>query len=166
MSESLFENPSHSRSSRDNEAPLSRFSRPASGKSQSLFTSAATFQTGSEMKKHNKRLAGTAKQAGVIKPVEYAIFMDQANRIHEEVGRKVRRTIHELGGTMPENLPVAENIKKVESRAEKSAAQPAGGQGRMKMPKQDKELAGVRAQMAGYVRDVSAVLPCKKGVNP
>lgn len=27
--------------------------------------------------------------------------------------------IHELGGTMPENLPVAENIKKVESREKK-----------------------------------------------
>ena len=33
--------------------------------------------------------------------------------------RKVRKTIHELGGTMPENLPVAENIKKVESREKK-----------------------------------------------
>lgn len=44
---------------------------------------------------------------------------DQANRIHGEVGRKVRKTIHELGGTMPENLPVAENIKKVASREKK-----------------------------------------------
>ena len=42
-----------------------------------------------------------------------------ANRIHHEVGRKVRMTIHELGGTMPENLPVAESIKKVESREKK-----------------------------------------------
>ena len=32
---------------------------------------------------------------------------DHANRIHNDVGRKVRKTIHELGGTMPENLPVA-----------------------------------------------------------
>ncbi len=119
-----------------------------------------------EMKRHNKHLAGAAKQAGVVRPVEYAIFMDhgyrglygglsmrdvherkrlkskeqlldhmgstelaanlfratqteeklrrenvrnkeQAGRIHENVGRTVRRTIHELGGTMPENLPVA-----------------------------------------------------------
>ncbi len=44
---------------------------------------------------------------------------DHANRIHNEVGRKIRRTIHELGGTMPENLPVAENIKKVVSRKKK-----------------------------------------------
>ncbi len=42
-----------------------------------------------------------------------------ANRIHNEAGRKVRQTIHELGGTMPENLPVAESIKKVASREKK-----------------------------------------------
>lgn len=131
-----------------------------------------------EMKKHNKNLAGAAKQAGVLQPLDYAIFMDhgyrglygglsvrdvhqrkrlkpkeslldrmgstelaanlfratqtadklrrenvrnkdRANLIHEAVGRTVRRTIHELGGTMPENLPVAENIKKVESREKK-----------------------------------------------
>ena len=131
-----------------------------------------------EMKKHNKNLAGVAKQAGVVQPVDYAIFMDHgyrglygglgmrdiharkrlkakeqvldhmgstelaanlfratqteeklrrenvrnkdhAGRIHNEVGRKVRKTIHELGGTMPENLPIAESIKKVESREKK-----------------------------------------------
>jgi DNA-damage-inducible protein D len=131
-----------------------------------------------EMKKHNKNLAGVARQAGVVQPLDYAIFMDHgyrglyggltakgvharkrlkpkeplldymgstelaanlfratqteeklrrenvrnkehANRIHEAVGRTVRRTIHELGGTMPENLPLAENIKKVESREKK-----------------------------------------------
>ena len=44
---------------------------------------------------------------------------DHADRIHNEVGRKVRRTIHELGGTMPESLPIAESIKKVESREKK-----------------------------------------------
>lgn len=131
-----------------------------------------------EMKTHNNRLAGAAKQAGVVKPVEYAIFMDHgyrglygglgakdihrrkgltknqgildhmgstelaanlfratqteeklrregitgkeaANRIHNEVGKKVRQTIRELGGTMPENLPVAEDLKKVASREKK-----------------------------------------------
>jgi len=44
---------------------------------------------------------------------------NRANEIHKDVGRKVRQTIRELGGTMPENLPVAENIKKVESREKK-----------------------------------------------
>jgi DNA-damage-inducible protein D len=32
---------------------------------------------------------------------------------------QVRKIIHELGGTMPENLPVAESIKKVASREKK-----------------------------------------------
>lgn len=131
-----------------------------------------------EMKTHNNRLAGAAKQAGVVKPLEYAIFMDHgykglygglgakdihrrkglpknqgildhmgstelaanlfratqtedklrregvtgkdaANRVHNEVGKKVRQTIRELGGTMPENLPVAEDLKKVASREKK-----------------------------------------------
>jgi len=31
---------------------------------------------------------------------------NQANQTHFEVGRKVRQTIAELGGAMPENLPV------------------------------------------------------------
>jgi DNA-damage-inducible protein D len=45
---------------------------------------------------------------------------DKANAAHYEVGRKVRQTIRELGGTMPENLPNAESIKKVESRAKRN----------------------------------------------
>ena len=148
-----------------------------------------------EMKKHNKYLAGAAKQAGVIRPLEYAIFMDHgyrglygglgmreiherkrlkrkehildhmgslelaanlfrttqaedklrrenvrskevANRIHGEVGRKVRRTIHELGGTMPENLPVADNIRKVESREKKRLK--AGHKKALPPPPEDK----------------------------
>ena len=32
----------------------------------------------------------------------------QANQTHKEVGKKVRQTIRELGGTMPENLPTPE----------------------------------------------------------
>ena len=32
----------------------------------------------------------------------------EANRTHFEVGKKVRKTIEELGGTMPEDLPAAE----------------------------------------------------------
>ena len=36
-----------------------------------------------------------------------------ANQTHLEVGKKVRQTIKELGGTMPENLPSADSIKKI-----------------------------------------------------
>jgi len=39
---------------------------------------------------------------------------EQANETHYEIGKKVRKTIEEIGGTMPENLPVAESIKKLE----------------------------------------------------
>lgn len=44
---------------------------------------------------------------------------DAANKVHYDVGRKVRKTIEELGGTMPEELPVAEGIRIVESRKRK-----------------------------------------------
>jgi DNA-damage-inducible protein D len=46
----------------------------------------------------------------------------QANETHYEVGKKVRQTIGELGGTMPENLPVAESIKKLEAKEKKKLA--------------------------------------------
>lgn len=39
-------------------------------------------------------------------------------------GAKVRKTIQELGGTMPENLPSAESIKKLESKRRWSRGQP------------------------------------------
>ena len=42
-----------------------------------------------------------------------------ANRTHHEVGAKVRQTIKEIGGTMPEDLPVAESIKKIETKQRK-----------------------------------------------
>jgi DNA-damage-inducible protein D len=131
-----------------------------------------------EMKLHNVKLAGAAKEAGVVEPVDYAIFQNhgymglyggldmhhihrrkglkksqqildhmnstelaanlfratqteeklrrenikgraRANQTHREVGAKVRQTIKELGGTMPENLPVAESIKKLENKKRK-----------------------------------------------
>ena len=131
-----------------------------------------------EMKEHNKLLSFTAKEAGVIEPIDYAIFQDhgykglygglgskdihkrkglkkgqqildhmgseelaanlfratqtegklrrenikgkeRANQTHFEVGQKVRKTIQELGGEMPENLPTSESIKKIERKVKK-----------------------------------------------
>ncbi len=136
-----------------------------------------------EMKKHNIQLADAAKDAGVIEPVDYAIFQNhgykglyggldakgihvrkglkksqqildhmgstelaanlfratqteeklikdkirgkqKANLTHYEIGKKVRKTIEEIGGTMPENLPVAESIKKVEKANEPKTLKP------------------------------------------
>jgi DNA-damage-inducible protein D len=136
-----------------------------------------------EMYEHNKKLAAAAKDAGVIEPVDYAVFQNhgykglyggldakgihqrkrlkksqnildhmgstelaanlfratqteeklkrdqikskhKANQTHFEVGRKVRKTIEEIGGTMPENLPVADNIKKLEKAIEPKPLKP------------------------------------------
>ena len=44
---------------------------------------------------------------------------DAANLTHYKVGAKVRQTIRELGGTMPEELPAADSIKKIESKNRK-----------------------------------------------
>lgn len=138
-----------------------------------------------EMKLHNVKLAGAAKDAGVIEPMDYAIFQNHgyqglygglgqkeihakkglkksqqildhmgstelaanlfratqteeklrregikgkaaANKTHKEVGAKVRQTIKELGGTMPEVLPAEESIKAVERRVKKQQQLDAG----------------------------------------
>ena len=45
---------------------------------------------------------------------------DAANRTHYEVGAKVRQTIAELGGTMPEDLPTPEkSVKQLAREQEK-----------------------------------------------
>ena len=140
-----------------------------------------------EMKLHNVKLAGAARDAGVIEPVDYAIFQNhgymglyggldahdihrrkglkksqqildhmgstelaanlfratqteeklrrenikgkaRANQTHRDVGAKVRQTIKELGGTMPENLPTAESIKRLQTRKQtKLKKEKAGG---------------------------------------
>ena len=132
-----------------------------------------------EMVKHNKSLADAANQAGVVEPMDYAIFQNcgykglyggmdmkaihqhkglkksqkildhmgstelaanlfratqteeklrreniqgklNANKTHYDVGAKVRKTIEELGGTMPENLPTpSKSIKQIEKEIEK-----------------------------------------------
>lgn len=136
-----------------------------------------------EMASHNKQLADAARTAGVIDPVDYAIFQNfgykglyggldakgihakkglkksenildhmgstelaanlfratqaeeklkrekivgkqKANQAHFEVGKKVRQTIQELGGTMPEHLPKADSIKKIEKKAEPKELKP------------------------------------------
>lgn len=42
----------------------------------------------------------------------------QANTTHFDIGEKVRKTIEDIGGTMPEDLPVADSIKKLEKEKE------------------------------------------------
>ncbi len=132
-----------------------------------------------EMIAHNKSLAEAAQMAGVVEPLDYAIFQNKgyqglygglnmrdihirkglkksqkildhmgstelaanlfratqtdeklrrdhivgkeaANQTHYDVGKKVRQTIKELGGTMPENLPTpTKSIKQIEKEQNK-----------------------------------------------
>ena len=52
----------------------------------------------------------------------------QANKAHHEVGSKVRQTIQELGGTMPEKLPTPEkSIKQIEREKAKQMPDISGG---------------------------------------
>ena len=45
----------------------------------------------------------------------------EANKAHYEVGSKIRRTIKELGGTMPEELPTPKkSLKQLEKENKKS----------------------------------------------
>jgi len=99
-----------------------------------------------ELKAHNKNLAEAAKNAGVndqqildhMGSTELAANLFRAtqaeeklkrekvkgkaaaNKTHYEVGKKVRETIQDLGGTMPEELPTPEkSIKQLESKNKK-----------------------------------------------
>lgn len=58
-------------------------------------------------------------QTGAKLNRENIIGQERANRIHYEVGKKVRKTIVELGGTMPERLPTPENVKQSRKRLKK-----------------------------------------------
>jgi DNA-damage-inducible protein D len=50
-----------------------------------------------------------------------------ANRTHYDVGQKVRKTIQELGGTMPENLPTPD--KSIQQLARSQGKLADGGEG-------------------------------------
>lgn len=52
-----------------------------------------------------------------------------ANRTHLEVGQKVRQTISELGGTMPEDLPTPDrSVKQIETAQKKLSKQQDNGE--------------------------------------
>lgn len=51
---------------------------------------------------------------------EHITGKEEANQTHYEVGKKVRQTIEELGGTMPENLPTPQkSIRQIEREQKK-----------------------------------------------
>lgn len=62
-----------------------------------------------------------ATQAEAKLKRENILGQDKANKAHHDVGRKVRQTIKELGGTMPEHLPTPKSIKESKKRLKKLA---------------------------------------------
>ena len=50
-------------------------------------------------------------------------WQEKASQAHFEVGKKIRETIQELWGTMPEDIPAVEDIKYARERLEKFAVQ-------------------------------------------
>jgi DNA-damage-inducible protein D len=48
---------------------------------------------------------GARRPAKTVMMSRYACYLEIANKAHRDVGAKVRQTIKELGGTMPEELP-------------------------------------------------------------
>lgn len=76
-----------------------------------------------EIREHNKELAANlfrATQAEAKLRREHIQGKDNANAAHFEVGAKVRQTIKELGGTMPEKLPTPDkSIKQIEREERK-----------------------------------------------
>ena len=67
-----------------------------------------------EMKEHNKMLVAAnlfrATQTEAKLRRENIQGKQEANKTHFEVGKKVRDTIKDLGGTMPEDLPTPEKV--------------------------------------------------------
>lgn len=57
-----------------------------------------------------------ATQAAAKLKRENILGQAEANKAHHEVGKKVRQTIAELGGTMPEKLPTPDNIRESKKR--------------------------------------------------
>jgi DNA-damage-inducible protein D len=58
-------------------------------------------------------------------------------RAHEAVGREVRETMRRIGGTLPENLPLAADIKKVRSGLKRAGKEFAKLDGPRKKNKAD-----------------------------
>ena len=62
-----------------------------------------------------------ATQAEAKLKRENIFGQNESNKTHLEIGKKVRKTIAELGGTMPEKLPTPSNIKEVAKRLKKNS---------------------------------------------
>ena len=67
------------------------------------------------------RATQTAEQLERLKE-KGATGKELANRTHRNIGQKIRQTIKEIGGTMPEDYPAVEHVKEARKRIKKSKA--------------------------------------------
>lgn len=68
-----------------------------------------------------------ATQTEEVLRKEHIKGKENANRVHKEIGSKVRKAIRDIGGTMPENLPTPESIKRLESKQKRLDAKKSSG---------------------------------------
>ncbi len=74
-----------------------------------------------ELTQHNKQLAATAQTDDKLRR-DNIKEKHHANQAHQEVGAKVRKTIADLGGTMPEQLPTPKTDIKALTNQHKKVA--------------------------------------------
>lgn len=100
---------------------------------QSVIESAriACFNSGQRVEDHFVEVTdrievgkGARRPAKTVMMSRYACYLEIANKAHRDVGVKVRQTIKELGGTVPEELPTVESVKKLEAKARKALKKP------------------------------------------
>lgn len=60
--------------------------------------------------------SGARRKLQTVMMSRYACYLVIQNADPAKEIEKVRKTIEELGGTMPENLPAAESIRKIETK--------------------------------------------------
>ncbi len=68
---------------------------------------------------------------------------DKANQAHLEVGRKVRKAIRGIGGTMPDDLPVYHSIKPLEKKRAKELPDPRGSEAPPNLRPDDPPIAEI-----------------------
>lgn len=71
-------------------------------------------QTYFAVQTRKQELSETSDYQALKSEDEKRLFLRNELKTHHEVGQKVRQTIQELGGTMPEELPVVGSVFRIE----------------------------------------------------
>ena len=70
------------------------------------------------------KIVALAQTYFAVQTRKQEISENEANSTHYEVGKKVRKAIADIGGTMPENLPTPQkSLKQLEKETKKTLKQ-------------------------------------------